>query len=58
MKVYLLGAANPETIRMIMAVQKSVPNVEFPGFLDNDQTKKIRNFTAILYSEGLILYQN
>jgi sugar O-acyltransferase (sialic acid O-acetyltransferase NeuD family) len=44
MKVYLLGAANPETIRMIMAVQRSVPNIEFPGFLDNDPTKKNTEF--------------
>lgn len=40
MKIYLLGAANPETIRMIRAVQRAVPNVEFAGFLDNDASKK------------------
>lgn len=39
MKIYLLGAANPETIRMIRAVQRAAPNAEFPGFLDNDAAK-------------------
>lgn len=44
MKIYLLGAANPETIRMIMAVQRATPNLEFPGFLDNDPAKKGTDF--------------
>lgn len=39
MKIYLLGAANPETIRMIYAVQRATPNIEFVGFLDNDKHK-------------------
>lgn len=39
MKVYLLGAANPESIRMIHAVQRSTPNIIFSGFLDNDRDK-------------------
>jgi sugar O-acyltransferase (sialic acid O-acetyltransferase NeuD family) len=39
MKLYLLGAANPETIRMVRAVQRSVPNVEFE-LLDNDPAKQ------------------
>lgn len=44
MKIYLLGAANPETIRMIMAVQRATPNLEFPAFLDNDPAKKGTDF--------------
>lgn len=40
MKIYLLGAANPETIRMIRAVIQANPETEFPGFLDNDPEKK------------------
>jgi len=44
MKIYLLGAANPETIRMMMAVQRTKPNVEFSGFLDNDPAKKNSDF--------------
>jgi sugar O-acyltransferase (sialic acid O-acetyltransferase NeuD family) len=39
MKIYLLGAANPESIRMIHAVQRTKANVEFAGFLDNDTSK-------------------
>lgn len=39
MKIYLLGAANPETIRMISAVRRVMPNIEFPGLLDNDPSK-------------------
>lgn len=40
MKIYLLGAANPETIRMIRALQRSSPNLDFPGLLDNDLAKQ------------------
>ncbi|VVO09607.1 acetyltransferase [Pseudomonas fluorescens] len=38
MKIYLLGAANPEAVRMMGAVQRSAPNMEF-AFLDNDPAK-------------------
>ncbi|MGE0430595.1 MAG: DapH/DapD/GlmU-related protein [Hydrogenophaga sp.] len=44
MKIYLLGAANPETIRMIVAVQRTAPNLVFAGFLDNDPVKKHTDF--------------
>lgn len=44
MKIYLVGAANPETIRMIRAVQRSSPNLEFPGLLDNDPAKHGSDF--------------
>ncbi|MBV7568655.1 MULTISPECIES: NeuD/PglB/VioB family sugar acetyltransferase [unclassified Pseudomonas] len=52
MKVYLLGAANPETIRMIQAVQRSVPNQEF-AFLDNDPAKQGTLFYGIPVVGGL-----
>ncbi|WP_025111961.1 acetyltransferase [Pseudomonas sp. H1h] len=38
MKIYLLGAANPEAVRMLHAVKRSAPNIEF-AFLDNDPRK-------------------
>ncbi|WP_248802277.1 acetyltransferase [Pseudomonas sp. MWU13-2100] len=38
MNLYLLGAANPEAVRMIRAVQRANPIVEF-AFLDNDPAK-------------------
>lgn len=47
MKIYLLGAANPETIRMIRAVQRSTPNLEFPGLLDNDPVKRNTSFHGL-----------
>lgn len=53
MKIYLLGAANPETIRMIYAVQRSTPNVEFIGFLDNDHNKKNTDFYGLPVLGGL-----
>lgn len=55
MKIYLLGAANPETIRMIRAVQRSTPNVEFCGFLDNDPEKKNTDFYGFPVLGGLEL---
>jgi sugar O-acyltransferase (sialic acid O-acetyltransferase NeuD family) len=39
MKIVLLGAANPETKRMIYAVEKTQPDIEFIGFIDNDPRK-------------------
>lgn len=44
MKIYLLGASNPETIRMMRAIERSTPNVAFPGFLDNDPQKMGSDF--------------
>ena len=40
MNVVLLGAANPETGRIIKAVEKSVANFRVIGFIDNDPKKK------------------
>jgi sugar O-acyltransferase (sialic acid O-acetyltransferase NeuD family) len=39
MKMYLLGAANPEAVRMLNAVRRNNPSVEF-AFLDNDRNKQ------------------
>lgn len=53
MKLYLLGAANPETIRMIRAVQRATANAEFLGFLDNDPKKKNGDFYGFPILGGL-----
>lgn len=42
-KILLLGASNPETIRMIRAVNRVSP-MEFLGFIDNDPNKKGTEF--------------
>jgi sugar O-acyltransferase (sialic acid O-acetyltransferase NeuD family) len=42
-KVYLLGAANPETVRMIAALRRSGPDLEF-ALLDNDVSKHGADF--------------
>jgi len=47
MRIYLLGAANPETIRMVRVLQRSSVNLEFPGLLDNDSTKHGTNFYGL-----------
>jgi UDP-perosamine 4-acetyltransferase len=38
-RIYLLGAASPETIRMVQAVKTST-SIQFPGLLDNDPKKR------------------
>jgi sugar O-acyltransferase (sialic acid O-acetyltransferase NeuD family) len=53
MKIYLLGAANPETIRMIRAVERATPDVEFLGLLDNDPEKKNRDFYGLPILGGI-----
>jgi len=57
MKIYFLGAANPETIRMMIAVQKAMPNVQYMGFLDNDPSKKSKSFYGYPILGGLELVQ-
>jgi sugar O-acyltransferase (sialic acid O-acetyltransferase NeuD family) len=42
--VVFVGAANPETIRMIGAIQRSQPDFSVAGFLDNDLKKKNTDF--------------
>ena len=44
MKVIFLGAANPETSRMIKAVERTQPNFNVLGFIDNDPKKKATIF--------------
>ena len=44
MKVVFLGAANPETGRMIKAVEKVQPSFQVKGFIDNDPKKKGKKF--------------
>jgi sugar O-acyltransferase (sialic acid O-acetyltransferase NeuD family) len=44
MRVVFLGAANPETKRMILSVQRAQPNFEVAGFIDNDPKKKETDF--------------
>lgn len=47
MKVILIGAKNPETIRVISAIKRNVPNFEVIGLLDNDIDKKGMDFYGI-----------
>jgi len=44
MKHYLLGASNPESVRMIKAVQAKDPSFYVAGFIDNDITKHGKSF--------------
>lgn len=44
MKIVFIGAANPETIRMIEAVRRVTPNFQVVGFLDNDPAKQGTSF--------------
>jgi len=55
MKIYLLGASNPETIRVIRAIQRVTPNVLFAGLLDNDPNKKNTDFHGLPVVGGLEL---
>ena len=55
MKVYLLGASNPETIRVVRAVQRVAPNIEFSGMLDNDPCKHSKDFYGFKVLGGLDL---
>lgn len=47
MKVALLGAKNPETARMIRAVERSAQDNEFIGFIDNDESKRNTTFVGL-----------
>lgn len=49
MKIVLIGANNPETIRMINSLKKTSPNFEVKGFLDNDPKKLEAPFMDILF---------
>jgi sugar O-acyltransferase (sialic acid O-acetyltransferase NeuD family) len=52
MKIYLLGAANPETVRMVRAVQRVTPNADF-ALLDNDVNKQGQDFHGLKVVGGL-----
>ena len=57
MKMILIGAKNPETIRVINAVKRSTPNIEILGFLDNDIDKNsdfYKKYNKDLESKELI----
>lgn len=47
MRVVLIGAANPETIRVIEAVKRASPNFDVHGFIDNDPGKQGHSFYGI-----------
>lgn len=47
MRHFLLGAANPETLRMIRAIQHVDPEFTVAGMLDNDQSKHGSDFFGI-----------
>lgn len=47
MRLVFLGAANPETGRMIRALERSQANFEAVGFIDNDPAKKGTTFLGL-----------
>lgn len=47
MKLVFLGAANPETGRMIRALERSQPDFKAVGFIDNDPNKKGSQFLGL-----------
>lgn len=55
MKIYLLGASNPETVRIARAVERSEPNIQICGLLDNDPAKKGKDFLGYKILGGLEL---
>jgi sugar O-acyltransferase (sialic acid O-acetyltransferase NeuD family) len=44
MKIIFIGAANPETIRMIRAIERVTSNYRVLGFIDNDPAKQGTSF--------------
>jgi len=47
MKIAFLGANNPETFRMMAALRRAQPGVEFVAFIDNDPSKHGKDFLGI-----------
>jgi hypothetical protein len=47
MKVVLFAASNPETLRVIRAVQRVQPDFDVVGFIDNDPAKKGTTFCGL-----------
>jgi len=52
MKLYLLGAANPETVRMVRALARCQPNLDV-ALLDNDPAKQGRDFFGLPVVGGI-----
>lgn len=53
MKLALIGAANPETMRMIRALRRVTPDLDVVGFVDNDVTKHGTSFHGIPIVGGM-----
>jgi sugar O-acyltransferase (sialic acid O-acetyltransferase NeuD family) len=53
MKVVFLGAANPETARMIKAVERAQPNFRAHGFIDNDPAKQGTTYLGLPVFGGM-----
>lgn len=47
MRLFLLGASNPETLRMVRAVEGADSAVRVAGMLDNDPSKKGTDFFGL-----------
>ncbi len=58
MKIILLGANNPETARVILAVQRVNPNFEMLGFIDNAPSKKDTLFCGYQVFGGFEMMDN
>lgn len=57
MKLVLLGAKNPETVRVIRAVQRSIAGIDTVAFLDNDTSKHKTDFFGYPVIGGLELVE-
>lgn len=53
MFVYLVGASNPETVRVIRAIERNIPNIKFIGMIDNDVEKHGNDFYGIPIVGGI-----
>jgi len=58
MNIIFLGAANPETGRMIKAVSSATPNFKVMGFIDNDPEKKGASFLGYPVLGGFECLEN
>ena len=58
MKVIFLGAANPETGRIIKAIQRVQPDFKVLGFIDNDPNKKGTMFLGFPVFGGFEVLDN
>lgn len=53
MKVALIGAANPETMRMISALRRAASDFDVTAFVDNDTAKHGKSFHGIPIVGGM-----